>query len=258
MFSIVIPTLKKNIKVLNMLLQQLVEDDCIAEIILIDNTTNGFEYPNEKVKVIVPKKNQYVNPAWNLGVLNSSCDYIGLVNDDLIFPKNFFVQILGYLEKNKNIGYMGLEPIDKTEENAFNDYPQERKLYFDFVEKRSLSFGSAMFFRKENYYKIPEKLKVFCGDDFLFYKALENGYKNVKICNSGVLHLHALTSSLKSFDKIKYNDQVLYSQMNPNYVFCDRDVFSFVERIFSISHSYDKKHIKICFLGLKIKFKRKF
>ena len=112
--------------------------------------------------------------------------------------------------------------------------------------------------RKDNYYKIPEELKVFCGDDFLFYKALDNGYENIKINNCGVLHLHALTSSLKKFDKIKYNDQVHYSKINPNYVFCDRDVFSFLERIFCISHSYDKKHIKIMFLGLKIKIKRKF
>lgn len=240
-----------------MLLQQLVEDDCIAEVILIDNTAKGFEYPSEKVKVIVPKKNLYVNPAWNLGVLNSSCDYIGLVNDDLIFPKNFFSQIFKFVSQTQNIGFCGIESVPKTNENYFADYPAASILSFLKIEKRTLCWGSAIFFRKENYINIPEKLKVFCGDDFLFYVSLKNNYDNYLVKNTNIFHLHSLTSGLKQFDKIKYKDQLLYKKINPLYSFTERQNFSFWERVFSIKKSEDKRCLIFHIFGLKITIRKK-
>ena len=40
--SIIIPTLQKNIDFLNQLVTSLVADDAVGEIIVIDNSTNGY------------------------------------------------------------------------------------------------------------------------------------------------------------------------------------------------------------------------
>mgnify|MGYP000238320079 CR=1 FL=1 len=47
--SIIIPTMQKDLEVLNKLLLELVDDNSIAEIIIIDNSTKGFSYDSEKV-----------------------------------------------------------------------------------------------------------------------------------------------------------------------------------------------------------------
>ena len=90
--SIIIPTLQKNITVLTMLLNQLISDKTVEEIIVIDNSKKRLNKKSNKLKVIIPDKNLYVNPAWNLGVKLAKNEYIGILNDDLIFPNNFFKQ----------------------------------------------------------------------------------------------------------------------------------------------------------------------
>ena len=68
MFSIVIPTLQKDTMILKMLLDELNQDQTVGEIILIDNSLQGFEYNSDKLRIIIPNENLFVNPSWNLGV----------------------------------------------------------------------------------------------------------------------------------------------------------------------------------------------
>ena len=64
MLSIVIPTLQKDTKILKMLLDELNQDQTVGEIILIDNSLQGFEYNSDKLRIIVPNENLFVNPSW--------------------------------------------------------------------------------------------------------------------------------------------------------------------------------------------------
>ena len=135
--SIIIPTMQKNLKIFNMLLDQLVLDDLIGEIIIIDNSTKGFDHKSEKIKVIVPKKNLYVNPAWNLGVSEAKFNYVGILNDDLIFPKNFFKKVYDFLISKENVGYIGLDTLPRFDEKDFIFYPNENELNFKFIFSRN-------------------------------------------------------------------------------------------------------------------------
>ena len=74
--SVIIPTLQKNLDFLNQLINSLINDEAVGEIIVIDNSTKGFEYQNEKVRVIVPKQNLFVNPSWNLGTREAKYDIV--------------------------------------------------------------------------------------------------------------------------------------------------------------------------------------
>ncbi len=66
--SVVIPTLQKSVELLTNLVNSLIEDDVVGEIIVIDNSLKGFDVENKKVRVVIPKKNLFVNPSWNFGV----------------------------------------------------------------------------------------------------------------------------------------------------------------------------------------------
>ncbi len=245
MFSIVIPTLQINKTVLMMLLKQLVHNNFAGEIIVIDNSLKGIDFKSDKVRLITPKKNMYVNPAWNLGVKEAKYDYIGLVNDDLIFPENFLEQVFNFLKNNPDTDFLGLDTIKPMPPEGFENYPMNTQLEFNKISERCLCWGCAMFFKKEKYTPIPEKLKIFSGDDWLF----DNAKNNYKISNSGILHLHCLSSGKKEFEKIELNDMRIYKKINPNSDFEDkRKPF---ENIFSITKNYETNQKIIRILGLK-------
>lgn len=255
--SIIIPTLQKNISVLTMLLNQLVLDVNINEIIVIDNSLQGINIKSEKLKVIIPQKNLYVNPAWNLGVEEAKNNYIGIVNDDLIFPKNFIFQVVDFLTKTKNIGIIGLDTIKPTKPNEFDNYPKSSKIEFLKTKERCSCWGSAIFMKKSSYQKIPEEMKIWFGDDFLFYECIKQKKDNYKILNSNVKHLHSFTSDLKEFNEIKRKDQEFYISLNPLYIRNKIYESSFLQKIFSIKNEYNhlKKNKIITILGIKIKWK---
>lgn len=105
MFSIVIPTMQKDVEVLNKLLAQLQEDESVGEILVIDNSCKGFECTFDKVKVLVQKENLFVNPAWNYGIKVSSPEYpyFGVLNDDIIFQRIFSKTLKLFLIKLMNL-----------------------------------------------------------------------------------------------------------------------------------------------------------
>lgn len=56
MLSIIIPTMQKDLEVLNKLLLELDGDDSVGEILVIDNSCKGFKTDLKKVKVLLKRK----------------------------------------------------------------------------------------------------------------------------------------------------------------------------------------------------------
>lgn len=220
MFSIIIPTLQKNIQILKMLLNELVKDDLIGEIILIDNSLKGFEYNSSKVKIIIPDENLFVNPSWNLGVQNAKYEFIGILNDDILIPKNFISQVFEFLQY-ENIGVIGIDTNGIKENNLcdFNNYPEI--CVCDFVTMPNTIYpkywGIAIFCKKENYYKIPNDIKIWCGDNYLLKCNDDNKKHNFQIKNSNIKHFGSLSSNDEIFNEQKYNDLKLYTQIDTRF-----------------------------------------
>lgn len=253
MFSIIIPTMQKDVDILNKLLTQLNEDKSIGEIIVIDNSGKGLNFNSEKLRVILKKENIFVNPAWNLGIEESSGNfkYFGILNDDIIFPKNLFSQVLNFLESSaSNTGLVGIDCISNTPKAEFNTYPDDSDVKFVVADKLKGFWGSAYFGNKKNYVKIPEAMKIFYGDHFLFRKNQQAGRINYFITNLTVKHLESLTSHSSPF---------LENMFKKDRKFCikydgvESQKLNFIQRIFSITDYHN--HTVICFLGIKIKIK---
>lgn len=253
MFSIIIPTLLKDTEVLNKLLSQLNENSSVGEIIIIDNSCSSFKTDFSKVKVHVPKENLFVNPAWNLGIKLSSPEYkyFGILNDDIIFQKNLFEQVHSFLENaTDDVGLLGIDCIDNTPKAQFDTYPENNVIDIKETPKLEGFFGSAFFGKKDCYYEIPDEMKVFYGDHFLFTRNLQAGHKNYKITNIGVKHLESLSSHSSPFiTKMFKKDRKICIKHDG----VEHQHLSFLQRIFSITTYHN--HYVFCILGLKMKFK---
>ena len=204
--SIIIPTLQKNLEFLNQLINTLVVDSAVGEIIVIDNSTKGFEYNNDKVRVIIPDQNLFVNPSWNLGVKEAKYDYLGILNDDICIPQGFCSKIINDISEDIGIiGTNGYSMINKSyepEKITDTSYRLEETSFTTF------NFGVMMFLHKNSFYEIPQDLKIFFGDDYLVFKNKKHHKKNFVIEDLVMYHYGSLSSN--EFSSIIKKEASLY------------------------------------------------
>jgi glycosyltransferase involved in cell wall biosynthesis len=184
MYSIIIPTLWVP-SYFETTLESLVDHHLVDEILIIDNNSNNTpDYKvltNKKIKLFPQEQNIYVNPAWNLGVEHSRNDRICLLNDDITFDLN----VLIYLQDEIKLecGLFGIDMFSNT--NSFNLVE---------IGERIFGFGCMMFMHKQSYYKIPDDLLVFYGDDYLFEMNKKMNKKNYLILGIDNNQVYGVTS----------------------------------------------------------------
>lgn len=264
MISVIIPTIQKNVKILEVLVNVLNKDSSVGEIILIDNSSKGFEenflQKFDKIKLLVNDTNKYVNPVWNQGIEAAKYEYFALFNDDVIIPENFCSKIHSLLSENIGIVGMASESVlTLNPENLENlKCDADYNPIISLAANRNNCFGIIMFGHKSSYYKIPNDMLILCGDDYLMLKNNKNGKNNYKIANVQVYHLHSMSSSLPCFCDIKFKDVANMKKYFPDFNFELEGKDSFLEKIFSVQNSYGGKYKVLTILGLKFKFERKY
>lgn len=156
MFTVIIPTMWKP-NTFEEQLNSLCCSDYIDEIILINNKKTAkpnFTILNHtKILIVNPPENMIVNPSWNIGVRLSKNNNICLLNDDLLFDINVF----SFMSNHKDKILCGLSM-----------YSQDQELNLTQATHRIHGFGCMMFIRKDKYEYIPNSIKLFYGDDYLF------------------------------------------------------------------------------------------
>jgi len=209
--SAIIPTLWKAKEFTDHLVDVLIKDESVGEIILIDNAPTDFSYDNEKVVMLRQEENIYVNPSWNLGVRQSNYDKFIIFNDDIIIPYRL-VSKLEKLLTEKN-GLIGVEmrariSIDKFDEENITRLDREINLkkVIHRGDWRVLVLGG----HKNSYYYIPNELRIWYGDDFLFHMNEKNKLSTYVMDDIPIFTKLSATSNLEEFDKIKEEDTENY------------------------------------------------
>lgn len=221
MLSVVIPTLQKNLPVLLNLIQSLVKDDSVKEIIIIDNSLKGLDYPNKKVRVIIPDRNLYVNPSWNLGVKEAKGEIVGLLNDDIAIADNFCFDVVKRM--NRSMGLVGVNSGGYiiTKDEIINN-PEKTELFLEKTKYMDMYYGVMMFFYKDTYPSIPDNLKIVYGDVWLYYqykkqqereREREGRKHNYRISGQVIYHLGSISSGDKVFNPICRQDAKNYKRM---------------------------------------------
>ena len=209
MFSIVIPTMQNSMKSFNRLLNELNFSSLVNEIIIINNKQEQLNLSAySKVRVLNQQENIYVNPAWNLGVKEAQSEYVAILNDDIFFKKEFLDKVYHFIENNHDCGLIGVDSIINTNIEDLDGLKEDNIEDFHIyqIDNRNYCWGIGIFGKKENFYNIPDDLKVWYGDDYLFSSNIANNKKNYKICTTGIKHCHSLTSKKIVFNTVKDND----------------------------------------------------
>ncbi|WP_203568009.1 glycosyltransferase family 2 protein [Aestuariimicrobium ganziense] len=167
-FSVIIPTLQRS-DFLVPLLEMVTRESLVREVIVINNAPTPVSFRHHKLIVLDQPGNIYVNPAWNLGVQSATSDLLCIANDDLLFPPTLFrfarraLRLpIGILTPAASC-YRGL-----TDAVPDDQPPDPGRLRILPVYRRTYGFGSLMFMRRSSYRRIPEEMKIWYGDDYLF------------------------------------------------------------------------------------------
>ena len=169
MISVVLPTLWKI--EFNEQLNRLHQSNVVGEILLINNdranTPSWYDsekYP--KIVEIIPHRNIFVNPAWNMGVRMAKYENIMLQSDDVVSVNyDFLTDIDNQLQSNDCLIGVGKSCYDVT--LVLNRTNDNIKFHDISNTARDIGFGCMMFFRKNSYKHIPDEYLVWRGDDLL-------------------------------------------------------------------------------------------
>ena len=216
-FSVIIPTIQRTLRVLQILLQVLMEDVCVDEILVINNKPKvPLVLPKcDKIRIITPAENIYVNPSWNLGISECRNENFAIINDDILVCSGFISSVsVSDVFNSPETGLIGAaQGLDmkfyKKEEEM--ELPQKYSNLQFIPLTRYMStgdWGSVILGKKSNYYMIPNELKIIYGDNYLLYKNQINGKINYKVSGMPFNHLHSFSSSSSEFSNIIANDML--------------------------------------------------
>lgn len=177
------------------------ESKFIDEIILIDNNKKAALDISQfkKVRHIQPDDNLYVNPSWNIGISLCKNENVVISNDDLVVNNLDDVLIdsnideydligLDYVNINKGIGLVFRKEISVMQKG----------------------FGCFLITKKSKYVNIPDEIKIWYGDSFLF-----NSIKNRAIfsCDNIDIKLSQTVLKIPDLHTIISNDRELFSKI---------------------------------------------
>jgi hypothetical protein len=199
-FSVIIPTMWFSSKIMDAI-KIFNNSTYVEEIILIDNNTTESIDISEYDKIIHIKNsyNLYVNPSWNLGVSLANNDNIIISNDDIIIRN-----IDRVLSSNELVRYdlVGLDykNINKTSEVVFKNIDTD-------MEK---GFGCFIYVNKNAYKIVPEEMKIWYGDKFLF-KSIDR--KSMFSCDGIEMELSKTVKKVPDLHSILNRDTIIFSSI---------------------------------------------
>jgi hypothetical protein len=165
--SFIVPTLWKSEKIHESKTQFLEADIPNSEFIVIDNAASDKNIVTVgKIITVETGHNIGVNPAWNLGVEIAKNNLICLLNDDITFNFKTLKNNLTSLEVSSAECFVGFDANENFSDTLNEDFD---KFHFKKATCRTLGFGCMMIFSKKNYIHIDERMKIFCGDDLLYW-----------------------------------------------------------------------------------------
>jgi hypothetical protein len=183
-----------------------------AEFILIDNSHGCYLEP--EITVLIPKENLFVNKSWNIGVDIARNNIVCLLNDDIEIN---FETIKNNLKEINNLDF-GIIGFDANKNLGTDFNTNVDKFEFKEAECRYLGFGCMMFIRKENYIKIDERLRIFFGDDLLYWWNRDKNGRKIYIIDN-LKALGELSATSKDYNdeiqvELPYFDEVIRNLQN--------------------------------------------
>lgn len=201
----------------------------LNKVIIVDNgsTDDTKSYLDQNYKSIVYLKNNSnlgFSKAVNRGMSVSSADYVVLLNNDVGVEKDFLVEPLKLMEKDKNLFAVN---FNETESSWPLVSWSKGKMQFTRSEKKDKMYftawasGGSSMVRRSAYNQLGGLNEVFSPgyweDIDLGWRAWKAGWSIIWTPNSLVTHNHESTSKL--FDKkylsdLKQSNELVFTWLN--------------------------------------------
>lgn len=182
------------------------------------------------IEFIRKEENQFVNPVWNELIKTCKTKYITLLNNDcFLLSYTYFDEILPNMRKND----IALSSV-KTVRAPKMPKQLTPSLWQKFQEKRPLKLKTKVRrqgwimtldveqYRAQTEYLIPEELKIWFGDDWIWHVAAHNNLKYGVYSNRYALHLDfpvTMTSKIASIiqadEEALNNNRSWYDESSP-------------------------------------------
>lgn len=134
------------------------------------------------VDVVRSENNLPVNQVWNWFYKNHKEEILCFLNNDVLFYDNFISQTIEVFEKELYVGIV----VHSTNHENYNN--KKDFLEYTVVEPRKFMQGWDFSIRRPLFTLIPEELKTYCGDDFLFDNLYKKGFNLAYITSSPMIH----------------------------------------------------------------------
>lgn len=183
-------------------------------ILLFDNGSNpSFEKISNELNIRYHREEQnlFVNPAWNKIFEQENCKYLTLLNNDcFILSQNYFEDVIEHMEKygigissckNKNILKLKKDALQTINYFMFNKEDQPLKCNFHARRQGWLMTIDLNKYKTLNY-KIPEYLKLWYGDDWIWSQFIKNDVKTAVYKNRYAIHIKSSSISSRVMQDI--------------------------------------------------------
>jgi GT2 family glycosyltransferase len=196
MISLIIPTMWKHKPFLEFL-KNLVEIECIGEIIIINNSVEDTPkdpiFSHTKIIMHNSETNLFVAPSWNLGAKLAKYINMGFLSDDVFVDTRVFEKVDNFInnEAHEDIGMIGL--VIKYKDNTdYDDAYTDGSINIIQIDQvvptigkrlAPVGIGCLFFMRKQEWKDIPQQVKIFHGEVLQWNRLAYANRKNYYIYN---------------------------------------------------------------------------
>jgi len=212
---VVIPVVQTEMA--DVLLNILVKNTVLPKkIIIIDNSLKNYLPPKNVTSNIDTEVYQYnppklVNEAWRIGFGHSKdADIVSVLNDDILVSKYFFEKILITFDRLEDVAIVS--PYTKVPDGIRGVRCRSGSIHFPETSSPISNKVMPIMFRQGWAYSIrrdvldrippiPNRLSMFCGDDWLFLWATNMGLKWYLMLDNKCFHYTGTSISKMAFRK---------------------------------------------------------
>ncbi|WP_420573593.1 glycosyltransferase family 2 protein [Kordia sp.] len=193
------------------------------EVLLIESNkqihNSNYNFP-EHVKMIIPTEDFNFHKFLNIGIKEATGDFVGLFNNDLIFQKNWFTEILNVKKKYPKV--QSFCPVDYDSKFTPKSFFGEETYLFGYKVRRHI-VGWCIIAEKSMFEKtglLDERFSFFYADDEYSLMLQKYGKKHVVVAKSEVSHLESKVSKELEKKKSAFFDDVEIPEKDiPKYIY---------------------------------------
>jgi hypothetical protein len=173
----------------------------------VENLETGGRIEIEVIKNTI---NVPLNHLWNRFVEETKTPFICFLNNDVSISPNFISSAIEVFNDSPDISFVN----HVTNNKEYKKW--SKKLKYKIID-HPYRQGWDPIFRRENYFKIPEEIKFFYGDDYIYSKTYSSGFKGAYILSSPMIHFERSTTAEKGGQRDCSEDGIFFNSLDLEY-----------------------------------------